>query len=111
MSSSPIVNLRGSGGVVVKLLVCGARGPGSISGLAAMISEISYLLLPSHNMAEIPIKQRKYSTNQPTNGEFNCNPHSKNKCFNLCGARGIVMFYQHMLFKLNYFWSIDGSAF
>ena len=32
---------------------------GSIPGLAAMISEIGYLLLPSRDMAEIPLKRRK----------------------------------------------------
>ena len=43
---------------------------GSIPSLAATISEIDYLLLPSHDMAEIPLKRRKSSkqpTNQPTN--------------------------------------------
>ena len=54
------------GGRVVKLLACGAIGPGSISGLATWISEIGYLLLPSRDMAEIPIKRRKSSI-QPTN--------------------------------------------
>ena len=34
-----------SGDVVVKLLACEARGPGSISSLAATISEIVYLML------------------------------------------------------------------
>ena len=32
---------------------------GSIPGLATWISEIGYLLLPSRDMAEIPLKQRK----------------------------------------------------
>ena len=48
-----------SGGVVVKLLACGARGlqvPGSIPGLAATISEIGYLLLRSRDMAERSLK-------------------------------------------------------
>ena len=41
---------------------------GSIPGLATRISEIGYLLLPSRDMAEIPLKRRKSSiqlTNQP----------------------------------------------
>ena len=37
---------RSSRGVVVKLLACGVR-EGSIPGLAATVSEIGYLLLPS----------------------------------------------------------------
>ena len=39
---------------------------GSIPGLATRISKIGYLLLPSRDMAEIPLKQRK-SSKQPTN--------------------------------------------
>ena len=42
---------------------------GSIPGLAATISEIGYLLLPSRDMAERSLKRRKSSkqlTNQPT---------------------------------------------
>ena len=58
-------HIRSSGGVVVKLLACGARGPGSISGLAATISEIGYLLLPRRDMAERSLKRRK-SSKQPT---------------------------------------------
>ena len=42
---------------------------GSIPGLATWISEIVYLLLPSRDIAEIPLKRRKSSiqptTNQP----------------------------------------------
>ena len=34
---------------------------GSIPGLATWISEIGYLLLPSRDMAEIPLKRRKSS--------------------------------------------------
>ena len=44
---------------------------GSIPGLATWISEIGYLLLPSRDMAGIPLKRRKSSiqpTNQPTSG-------------------------------------------
>ena len=41
---------------------------GSIPGLAATISEIGYLLLPSRDMAERSLKRRKYpQNNQPTN--------------------------------------------
>ena len=57
---------RSSGGVVVKLLVCGARGPGSIPGLVATISELGYLLLPSCDMTERSLMRRK-SSKQPTN--------------------------------------------
>ena len=39
---------------------------GSIPGLATWISEIGYLLFPSRDMAEIPLKRRKSSI-QPTN--------------------------------------------
>ena len=54
------------GGVVVKLLACGAsQVRGWIPGLAARISVIGYLLLPSRNMAEISLKLRK-SSKQPT---------------------------------------------
>ena len=55
-----------SGGVVVKLLACGAEGRGSIPGLAATISEIGYLLLPCRDMAERSLKRRKiFKTTQP----------------------------------------------
>ena len=65
-----------SGGVMVKPLACGARGRGSIPGLAATISDIGYLLPSSRNMAEIQLKRRKSSidtnqlTNQPTKTYF-----------------------------------------
>ena len=39
---------------------------GSIPGLATWISEIGYLLLPSRDMAEIPLFKATYSI-QPTN--------------------------------------------
>ena len=55
---------RSGGGRVVKLLACGARGPGSIPRLATPISEISYLPLLSRDMAEIPLKRRKSSIQQ-----------------------------------------------
>ena len=42
---------------------------GSITGLATWISEIGYLLLPSRDMAEIPIKRRKSSIH-PTNQSY-----------------------------------------
>ena len=57
---------RSSGGVMAKLLACGARGPGFDSGFATTISENGYLLLPSRDMAERSLKRRK-SSNQPTN--------------------------------------------
>ena len=47
-----------SGGVVVKLLACGASGRGSSPVLVATISEIGHLLLPSPDMAEISLKRR-----------------------------------------------------
>ena len=37
----------------------------SIPGFATQISEIGYLLLPSRDMAEIPLKRRKSTNNQP----------------------------------------------
>ena len=40
---NPCLSLRNSGGVVVKLLACGARDVGSIPSLAATISEIVFL--------------------------------------------------------------------
>ena len=46
------------GGRVVKLLACGARGPGFDSRLATWIADFGYLLLPSRDMAEIPLKRR-----------------------------------------------------
>ena len=36
---------------------------GSITGLAATITEIGYLLLPSRDMVEISLKRRKSPTN------------------------------------------------
>ena len=50
--------LLSSSGVVVKLLACGAWGPGFDSPdlSSAMISEISDLLLQSRDMAEILLK-------------------------------------------------------
>ena len=42
---------------------------GSIHSLAATISKVGYLLLPSHDIAEISLKRRKSSkqqTNQPS---------------------------------------------
>ena len=49
------------GAAVIKLLVCGVSGWGSIPSLAATISEIGYLLLPSRDMAEISLKRHKSS--------------------------------------------------
>ena len=43
-------NLRTSGGVVVKLLAGGARGPG-FDSRSRRYNEICYLLLPSRDMA------------------------------------------------------------
>ena len=57
--------VRSSGGIVVKLLACGARCPGFDSGLVATISEIGYLLLPCLEMAERSLKRRK-SSKRPT---------------------------------------------
>ena len=59
-----------SGGVVVKLLAWGARGPGFDSPPRRSVSQIGYLPLPSRDMAEISLKRRKsliQPTNQPTN--------------------------------------------
>ena len=58
--------IRSRGGPVVNHLACRATGPGSIPGLAATSSEIGYFLLPSRDMAERLLMQRK-SSKQPTN--------------------------------------------
>ena len=42
--------------LLVKLFACGARGPGFDS--RSRHSKIGYLLLPNHNMAEIPQARR-----------------------------------------------------
>ena len=58
--------VRSSGGVVVKLLASGERGPGFDSHFrrAATIPEIGYLL-PCRYIAEISLKRRN-SSKQPT---------------------------------------------
>ena len=54
-------NGRNSGGVVVKLLACLARGLGFDSrSLRHTISEIGFLLLPSRDMAEISLYKATY---------------------------------------------------
>ena len=58
---------RSSGGIVVKLLVCGARGP--VLGVAARISEIGQLLFPNREIVKRSLKRRKIlktTNNQPT---------------------------------------------
>ena len=66
IENSPVLYFeRSSGGAVVKLLAYGARGPDSIPGLAATISEIGYLLLQSRDKAETSLKRHKFSK-QPT---------------------------------------------
>ena len=60
------VYLRNSGGVVVKLVACGARGPGFDFRPRRYNFRDWYLLLPSRNMAERSLKRRK-SSNKPTN--------------------------------------------
>ena len=55
-----------SGGVVVKILACGAVGPGFDSRPRRYDSEIGYLLLPCRDRAERSLKRRK-SSKQPTN--------------------------------------------
>ena len=54
------LGIRSSGGRVVKLLACGARGPGLIRFPASPLefSEIGYLLLPSRDMAERSLNRR-----------------------------------------------------
>ena len=59
-----------SDGVVVKFLLAEQEAPDSISNLTTTISDISYLLLPSHNLAEISLKWRK-SLEQQTRLEYN----------------------------------------
>ena len=53
------------GGGVAKLLACGERGLGFDSRSRHLNSKIGYLLFPSREMAEIPLKRRKSSV-QPT---------------------------------------------
>ena len=56
-----------SGWRVVKLFACGAREPGvGFPASPLEFSEIGYLMLPSRDMAEIPLKRCK-SWIQPTN--------------------------------------------
>ena len=59
-----------SDGVVVKFLLAEQEARDSIPNLTTTISEIGYLLLPSHNLAEISPKQRK-SSKQQTRLEYN----------------------------------------
>ena len=59
-----------SDGVVVKFLLAEQEAPDSIPNLTTTISDISYLLLPSHNLAEISLKRRK-SLEQQTRLEYN----------------------------------------
>ena len=58
-----------SGGVVVKLLTCGARGSAFDSRSRRYDFRFGYLLLPSRDMAEISLKRWTLmlkTTNQPT---------------------------------------------
>ena len=62
-----------SDGVVVKLLLAEQEARDSIPNITTTmttISEIGYLLLPSHNLAEISPKRRK-SSKQQTRLEYN----------------------------------------
>ena len=59
-----------SDGVVVKLLLAKQEARDSIPNITTTISEIGYLLLPSHNLAEISPKRRK-SSKQQTRLEYN----------------------------------------
>ena len=59
-----------SDGVVVKFLLAEQEAPDSIPNLTTTISDISYLLLPSHNLAEISLNRRK-SLEQQTRLEYN----------------------------------------
>ena len=53
-----------SDGVVVKFLLAEQEAWDSIPNLTTTIPEIGYLLLPSHNLAEISPKRRKSSEHQ-----------------------------------------------
>ena len=59
-----------SDGVVVKFLLAEQEARDSIPNLTTTISEIDYLLLPSHNLAETSPKRRK-SSQQQTRLEYN----------------------------------------
>ena len=59
-----------SDGVVVKYLLAEQEARDSIPNLTTTISEIGYLLLSSHNLAEISPKRRK-SSEQQTMLEYN----------------------------------------
>ena len=59
-----------SDGVVAKFLLAEQEARDSIPNLTTTISEIGYLLLPSHNLAEISPKRRK-SSEQQTRLEYN----------------------------------------
>ena len=58
-----IIQSRNSDGVVVKFLLAEQKARDSIPNLTTTISEIYYLLLPSHKLAEIHVspKRRKSS--------------------------------------------------
>ena len=57
--TSTAIRWRSSGGRVVKLLACGARGPGFIFPASPLeFSEIGYHLLLSRDMAERSLNQR-----------------------------------------------------
>ena len=58
----------------------------SIPGLATWISEIGYLLLPSRDMAEIPLKRRKFSM-QPTNQWWSRQQHLGYDISHLCTSK------------------------
>ena len=74
---TPYHGRRSSSRVLVKLLACGARGRDPV--LPLRFPKIDYLLLPSRDMAEIPLKRRKIinTNNQPT--KYCCRPTTEEK--------------------------------
>ena len=85
-------------------MACGARGPGFDSRLRHLnFQRLVYLLLPSRDMVEIPLKRRKSSiqpTNQPTSKLILLRKLKDNKtdCFKGPWGRGVVVRGRQYLF-------------
>ena len=66
MSQTTYTHNASGGGRVVKLLACGARGPGFDSP-PRPLNFRDFIPLPSRDMAEIPLNRRNPQYNQQTN--------------------------------------------